>query len=173
MTDALQALLDKQAITELLLRYCRAVDRLDVPLGHAIWHPDGYADYGASYYQGPGRGVIDRICQDHLGLVSHQHRLTNVLIEPGGADAPDAAGSEAYVSASLRMEREGKTMQIRTWGRYCDRWERRKGAWGLLHRVVVFDHQDICEVTPLPGHGLPPARDRTDPSYPVLTGGKP
>lgn len=50
-----QGLLDRQAITDLLYRYCRAVDRLDVPLGRSIWHEDAIADYDDSFYQGDGR----------------------------------------------------------------------------------------------------------------------
>ncbi|WP_240529945.1 nuclear transport factor 2 family protein [Novosphingobium sp. PC22D] len=169
MSDSLADLADKQAITELIHAYCRAVDRLDVPLGRSIWHEDGYADYGAGYYQGPGRDVIDRICQDHLGLVSHSHLVSNILIRLDGEDA----GSEAYVNASLRLMREGAHHQIGVRARYCDRWQKRGDRWGLLHRVVVFDHQEIREVRPMPGHGLPAARDRSDPSYRVLAGGRP
>lgn len=164
----MQALVDKQAIRELIYTYCRAVDRLDVPLGHSIWHEDGYADYGASYYQGPGRGVIDTICQHHLGMTSHSHQVANVLIELDGDDA----GSEAYVTQSGQMERDGKTWFIGTWGRYLDRWQRRDGKWGLLHRVVVFDHNELRETETMPGHGLQPARDKNDPSYRILLGGK-
>lgn len=166
MPDALSQLLDKQAITELIYTYCRAVDRLDVPLGHSIWHEDGYADYGANYYQGPGRGVIDTICQHHLGLLSHSHQVSNVLIRLDG----DNAGSESYVTGTMRMQRDGATYQIGVWGRYCDRWQKRDGQWGLLHRVVVFDHQEMRPVEDMPGHGLPAARDRSDPSYAVLAG---
>ncbi|MCB2072813.1 MAG: nuclear transport factor 2 family protein [Novosphingobium sp.] len=160
-------LADKQAIRDLLYTYCRAVDRLDVPLGHSIWHEDGYADYGAGYYQGPGRGVIDTICEHHLGLLSHSHQITNILIEVDGIDA----GSEAYVSGTMRMERDGKLFQIGVWGRYLDRWQKREGRWGLLHRVVVFDHQEVRETTDMPAHGLPASRDRKDPSYQILVKG--
>ena len=160
----IQALVDKQAIRDLIYTYCRAVDRLDVPLGHSIWHDDGYADYGQGYYQGPGKGVIDTICQHHLGLLSHSHQVTNILIELDGDDA----GSESYVNASMRMEREGKLYHIGVWGRYLDRWQRRDGRWGLLHRVVVFDHQELRETEDMPDHGIPPARDRSDPSYRIL-----
>lgn len=45
---------DRQAITDLIHLYCRSVDRLDVPLGHSIWHDDGIADYGAAI-----RTVVD------------------------------------------------------------------------------------------------------------------
>ena len=169
MTDPIQDVIDKQAITELIYTYCRAVDRLDIALGHSIWHEDGYADYGADYYQGPGRGVIDTICEHHLGLASHSHQVSNILINLDGDDA----GSESYVTGSMQMERDGKTMQIGVWGRYLDRWQRRAGKWGLLHRVVTFDHQEVREVQTMPGHGIASARSGDDPSYAVLRGGRP
>lgn len=165
MSDLLTQLADKQAITELIYTYCRAVDRLDVPLGHSIWHEDGYADYGPDYYQGVGKGVIDTICKHHLGLLSHSHQVTNILIQLDG----DRAGSEAYISGTMRMEREGKLMQLGVWGRYLDAWEKRDGRWGLARREVTFDHQEIREVTGMPAHGVAPARDRSDPSYKFLT----
>ncbi|MEZ5736225.1 MAG: nuclear transport factor 2 family protein [Novosphingobium sp.] len=160
----IEDLADKQAITELIYTYCRAVDRLDTALGYSIWHEDGYADYGPGYYQGPGQGVIDTICEHHLGLLSHSHQVTNILIELDGNDA----GSEAYVFGTMRMEQDGKLFQIGVWGRYLDRWQKREGRWGLLHRVVVFDHQEIRETEDMPAHGLPASRDRDDPSYQIL-----
>lgn len=166
MTAMLTDLADKQAIRDLIYTYCRAVDRIDVPLGHSIWHDDGYADYGAGYYQGPGKGVIDTICAHHKHLLSHSHQVSNILIELHG----NAAGSEAYVTGTMRMERDGTLMQIGVWGRYLDSWEKRDGRWGLMRRSVVFDHQEIREVTDLPGRGLAATRDRSDPSYAVLEG---
>jgi len=156
-----QELADKQDITELIYTYCRSVDRLDIPLGHSIWHDDGYADYGSEYYQGPGKGVIDTICKHHLGLLSHSHQVANILIQLDG----DWAGSESYVNGSMRMEQQGKLMQLGVWGRYLDAWEKRSGRWGLARREVVFDHQEIREVTSMPGHGTPASRDKNDPSY--------
>lgn len=162
----LQAVVDKQAIRDLIYTYCRAVDRIDVPLGHSIWHDDGYADYGASYYQGPGKGVIDTICRHHQGLLSHSHQVTNILIELDG----DRAGSEAYVYGTMRLERDGKLRQLGVWARYLDAWERRDGRWGLARRKVVYDHEEIRDVTPM-GQEIRSTRDRNDPSYEVLKGG--
>ena len=166
MTDLLTELADKQAIRDLIYTYCRAVDRIDVPLCHSIWHDDGYADYGPDYYQGSGKGVIDTICAHHHHLTSHSHQVSNILIQLHG----NRAGSESYVTGTMRMERDGKPMQIGVWGRYLDSWEKRDGRWGLVRRSVAFDHQEIREVTPLPGHGLPATRDGSDPSYAVLRG---
>lgn len=165
-SDVLQRLADKQAITELLYRYCRAVDRIDVPLGHSIWHEGAVADYGADYYQGPGKGVIDVICKHHEGLISHTHNVTNVIIDLDG----DRAGSEAYVYGTMRMERDGQLLQLGVWGRYLDKWERREGRWGIVSRRVVFDHEEIRPVTPM-GRESIQTHDRNDPSYAVLFNG--
>lgn len=167
MGDTLAELADKQAITELIYTYCRAVDRLDVPLGHSIWHDDGHADYGQNYYQGPGKGVIDTICQHHLGLLSHSHQVTNILIELDG----DQAGSESYVYGTMRMEQAGTLMHLSVWARYLDAWEKRGGRWGLLRRMVVYDHEEIREATPM-GQEIRSTRDAQDPSYRFLTSRK-
>jgi len=54
MTDpALQALLDKQKIAELLTRYLRSVDRGDVDTLRACYLPDATEDHGGLFV-GPG-----------------------------------------------------------------------------------------------------------------------
>ncbi len=167
MTDSLAELADKQAIRDLIYTYCRAVDRLDVPLGHSIWHEDGQADYGKDFYQGPGKGVIDKIIASHDGLNSHSHQVTNILIDLDS----DRAGSESYVSGTMRLEREGQQMQIGVWARYLDAWEKRDGRWGLIKRMVVYDHEEIRPVTPM-GQEIRSTRDASDPSYRFLVSRK-
>jgi hypothetical protein len=162
----MRAIADRLEITDLIHRYCRAVDRLDVPLGQSIWHEDGHADYGADIYQGAGPGVIDHICAQHRKALHHAHLVTNILIELDG----DRAGSEACHFASLRIARGGALHQISVWGRYIDRWSRRQGSWGLDHRLTVRDFDEIRAVTPMGDHALG-RRDRHDPSYGVLTRG--
>lgn len=168
-TAILRELADKDAIRDLIHRYCRAVDRLDVSLGHSVWHEDGLADYGEDYYQGPGKGVIDKICADHTRMLSHSHQVTNVLI----VVHDDQAGSESYVNGTMRALRGEEVLQIGVWARYCDRWEKRMGRWGLLHRTVVFDHEEIRPVTAM-DHRSKGTRDHADPSYAAfdLEGGR-
>jgi SnoaL-like domain len=161
-------LADKMAIQEQIRAYCRAVDRLDVPLGHAVFHEDSTVDYGASYYQGPGRGVIDLICQHHLGLLSHSHQVTNVLIEVDG----DQAGSESYIYGTMRRDAGGgKLMQLGVWARYLDSWEKRGGRWAIVRRMVVYDHEEVRDVTSM-GQEIRSTRDADDPSYGFLTARK-
>ncbi len=157
-------LADKMAIQEQIRSYCRAVDRLDIPLGHGVFHEESTADYGEDYYQGPGRGVIDLICQHHLHLTSHSHQVTNVLIEVDG----DRAGSESYVYGTMRSEADGKVRHLGVWARYLDSWEKRDGCWRIAKRMVVYDHEEMREATPM-GQKIRSTRDAGDPSYQFLT----
>jgi hypothetical protein len=165
VSGALEALIDREAIREQLYNYCRSVDRLDIPLGHGVFHEDSHADYGEGVYQGPGRGAIDTICKQHDHLTSHSHQITNILI----ALDSERAGSEAYMTGTMRMERDGKEFQIFVRARYLDAWEKRGGRWAIIRREVAYDHDDVREVTSMrgPSHC---ARDGSDPSYTFLKG---
>lgn len=160
-----QDLVDKQAITEQLYRYCRAVDRLDVPLGHSVFHEDATADYGPTGFKGGGREAIDYICTAHLHLEAHSHQVTNILIELDG----DRASSEAYVTATLRGGRDDAAFQMQVWARYCDTWSRREGAWRIDHRNTVIDFDTIADARPRQEHTWT-RRDPQDPSYAILKG---
>lgn len=162
----LQQIADKQAITEQIYRYCRSVDRIDVPLGHGVFHEDSHADYGENFYRGPGRGVIDHICAVHVkGLLHHSHQVTNILIEVDG----DRAGSEAYVTATLRTYEGDRLVQFMIWARYIDQWARREGRWAIVRRDMVIDFDETREVTPQSDHQRG-RRDADDLSYTALKG---
>ncbi len=161
--QVLRELADRQAISELIYRYCRAVDRLDVKLGHSIWHEDGIADYGGGFYQGSGTGVIDLICAQHAKTLNHSHQVTNILFHLDG----DKAGSEAYVTASIQVRRDEKLLLMTIWSRYVDEWSRRDGRWGLDRRIAIRDFDEVREATAMAEHDMG-KRDRSDPSYNVL-----
>lgn len=158
---ALQSVLDRQQITDLIYRYCRAVDRLDAELGYSVWHQDGVAEY-RGIFQGAGRDFIDFVCTQHRKALAHSHQVTNILIELDG----DRAASEAYVVSGLQFRQDEQVKQVTTWARYIDQWSRRNGRWGIDKRIAVRDLADIRDVTIMRGEGG--ARDRTDPSYALL-----
>jgi hypothetical protein len=160
-----RGLLDRQAITEQINRYCRAVDRLDIPLGHLVFHEDATADYGEALYQGDGRGVIDFICASHLLTLNHSHQVCNSIITLSG----DRAGSETYFHSATRLMQDDTLMQIRVWGRYLDEWSRRDGHWRIDKRQTLFDFDEVRAVNEMVQRA-DGSRDRTDPSYAVLKG---
>ncbi len=161
-TDPARRLCDRLAITDLIYCYCRSVDRLDHQLGYSIWNPGSIADYG-DFYRGDGPGVIDLICSQHRQLLSHSHQMSNILIRIHG----DQASSESYVTATLRLEKEGQLSQMTVWSRYVDGWSRQAGRWGLDRRVAIRDFDEIRPVTPMTD-GSTASRDRNDPSYAAL-----
>jgi len=158
----LRAVSDRQQITDQIYRYCRAMDRIDHELGYSIWHEGGTADYGHNF-QGTGREFIDHVCRQHAGLLQHSHQVSNVIIELDG----DRAGSEAYVTATLRMMREERLLQMNVISRYVDTWSRRDGRWAIDHRIAIMEMDEVREVTPMKVHDQA-RRDRSDPSYTVL-----
>ena len=157
------AIADRHAITDLIYRYCRAVDRLDHALGYSIWHPDGTADYGEAVYQGSGHGFIDFVIGQHRQTLGCSHQVTNIILELDG----DRAASESYHLAGLRIQRGEQVFEITVRGRYIDRWSKRDGRWGIDHRLTIRDFDDMRPVTPL-GAASAGRPDATDPSYAVL-----
>jgi hypothetical protein len=143
MTDGLDTLLAKQAITEVLYRYCHAVDRIDPVLGSQIWHEDGLALYDG-VFEGTGPGFIDFVFEVHRNCDATSHQLTNVLIEVDG----DRAESESYVTACIRAG--GVDVIVR--GRYIDTWSCRSGKWRIDERRYT---NDITQTVPVGDSDLP------------------
>lgn len=160
--NALQSTMDRQAITDLIYRYCRSMDRIDPELGYSIWHENAEVEY-EGFYSGSGRGFIDHVCEQHRSLLAHSHQISNIIIELDG----DVAGSESYVTGTLRVVQGDQLKQMTVWFRYLDRWSRREGRWGIDKRIAVRDFDEIRDVTAM-SDAEQSRRDRSDPSYAVL-----
>ena len=104
MTDpALQALLDKQEIAELLTRYLRSVDRGDVDTLRACYLPGATEDHGG-LFAGPAQDYVDSIA----AALTHprartSHNMTNLLIDLDG----DVATAESYCVTFARIKADG------------------------------------------------------------------
>ena len=160
MTELTTMVADKQAITDQLCNYARAMDRIDRELGYAVWHDDGTAQYG-EMFTGTGRDFIDWVCGTHAQMIAHTHRITNIFIEIDD----EAATSEAYVHATLRFEKDGLLLQGTVFGRYLDRWSKREGRWAIDHRDYVQDIDELREAGASLVGAFGGRRDRDDPSY--------
>jgi hypothetical protein len=169
MGDLVEELVAKQAITEVLHRYCRGLDRMDRELAESVWHPGGTADYG-EMHQGTGTSFLDWVWPVHEGFARHSHMVSNVLIDVD-VEA-DTASSECYVSVWLRFPaHDGIVRDMFGRGRYVDRWSRRDDRWGIEHRRYVDDLQRMAESPAsslTDGSTATGRRDRSDPSFEVF-----
>jgi hypothetical protein len=78
MLDALQRLIDREEIRDLMGHYARAVDRADWEGVRAVYHEDAHDDHGD--YKGGVDGLIEFI-RDRNGLLPQSvHFLGNCLI---------------------------------------------------------------------------------------------
>ena len=165
MNEQIQALLDKQSIYEVLVRYCRGVDRCDEDLIRSAFHEDSYDDHG--YWKGPGRELAaflaDRLRKANSATT---HSITNVLIELDG----DFARSESQVHATLIRTASNPVEADVVGARYVDLFSRRAGTWRIEHRTVVLDWQKTevwpDSAPPVPTDGFARGtRSPDDPSY--------
>ena len=133
-TQAVQALLDKQAITEVLMRYSRSIDRKDAELLSSIYWPEATDDH--LLYEGDIPGLVKFCMEFTVGMPTH-HFLGNVLIEL--ADDSNAY-SETYYQAYHNMDaEEGGKEDFTLLGRYLDHFQKRNGEWKMLQRTVTVD----------------------------------
>lgn len=154
---------DRLEIAHQLAAYARAMDRCDHALGYSVFHENAPADYG-TMYQGTGSGFVDFALEAHKGLLVHNHQISNVLIELDG----DRAASETYVTMMARIDAgDGVLHDMRSIGRYLDRWEKRDGGWRIAQRQYLHGFDDMWPVTRA-GYPIHECRDASDPSYAVL-----
>jgi hypothetical protein len=163
----LEDLIAKQAITEVIYRYCRAFDRIDHDLALTIWHADGTCNY-TNLPNTPDMLVRDYFPPSEIhraNLRNHSHQVSNILIEVAGGRAV----SESYFTASLQTQPiDGRITEQVYRGRYLDRWSKREHRWAIDHRHVVFDSCTPYDFEAARIETVQLAlsrRDRADPSY--------
>jgi hypothetical protein len=185
-------ILARQSIEEVLARYARAIDRLDLDLLKSVFHEDG-----VNHEYGGGDVNLHRwsehiIPQLHSLFAGTMHHITHKSNTVSG----EGAASEAYfISYHLIQGRredvvrffgEQYAQRIETLGcldtgheyigggRYLHRWERRNGLWKISERTATLEWNHYRPATPLEAGSMlativPLARrDREDPVYRLL-----
>lgn len=164
MSLSLDELLAKQACTDLVHRFARAVDRCDRAMMLSLFHPDGTDDHGQ--FKGTAPEFVDWVIPLLQTMERTQHFIGNVLVDVRG----DEAWSEAYFVANHDMAApDGSPIRYVVAGRYLDHFARRDGEWRILHRACVFDWNATHPRTDAWDRENGPRRygrrDRQDPVY--------
>lgn len=138
MTDELRALLDREAIRELVQVYCRAADRHDHELMRSLYHEDAIDDHGA-FFKGLAMEFIDRLPQIQAPMEILHHNVTTHNIELDG----DNAEGETYILAFHKVATDTGSLDLLIGGRYFDKYQKRNGRWKFAHRAVVADWANL------------------------------
>jgi len=101
LSESLETYAAKQAITEVLYRYCHAVDRVDADLASRIWHPDAFARY-EDIFEGTGSGFMGFVFEQHRQADATSHQLANVLID---LDVDQGPGNERELCHGVHPHR--------------------------------------------------------------------
>ncbi|AII10540.1 nuclear transport factor 2 family protein [Rhodococcus opacus] len=164
---AVAELIAKQEIYEVLCRYCRGIDRLDLELVRSCYHPDA-RDHHVSF-DGTRDEFIDWVDAELRQMDGTMHSIANHLVELDG----DRARCETYVNTySWSATSTRPAHNSLTGTRYVDTFELRAGVWRIAERWAVrswirTDSDGVVQA----GSGPGPAarRDRGDLVYRPIT----
>ena len=153
MDPALQQLLDRQTIADLIQRYSRTLDWLDDAGQASCYWPDAGIDYG--FFTGTAAEFLPVVMAIERASQRRWHLLSGLQISFHDADH---ASGECYGIATGVRETDGGWAGTMYGGRYLDEFERRGGEWRIAARRYAMDWR-----VPLPDQpgGVP------DPKFPL------
>ncbi|OZC62866.1 hypothetical protein CH267_00510 [Rhodococcus sp. 06-621-2] len=130
----LEVLEAREAIRDVLYRYTRGADRLDIDLFKSCYHPDAVDLHW--FWNGNAHEYADWVFPLLKQLHGSQHSITNPIIEFDGDRA--FVESQWYVVHRVPLD-ETRLVDQQVEGRYLDIFERRDGEWKILRRQTLAD----------------------------------
>src|ERR1700743_1988843 len=132
--------IDREAIRDVLHRYCRAVDRRDLALLKSCYHPDALDQHAV--FTGKAQDFCEYAMRQQERADFTQHRLFNISFQ----FKENRAFTESYVSVLTRVDTGDGKIDFNTFGRYCDVHELRSGEWKILYRLHLADGDTVARI---------------------------
>lgn len=138
ITQELYDLVQKNKITENLMKYCRGQDRKELELVKSTYWPDATDNHGS--FVGNGHDFCE-MAYEGQKKSGHSaiHHCSNVLIELLGNQAKCES---AFLYVMIHPTRNVTQFLA---GRYKDLCEQRDGEWKVLRRTCIFDWANELE----------------------------
>jgi len=136
---ALQELLDRSAVRDVVYTYARGVDRKDIAMVASCFGPE--CAYEGALGRTTARDALARLEERWVQYDATMHFMGNCLIELDG----DVARSETYCVAYHRRTVGGTQKDFTVAVRYCDEMARTDGRWRIRRRQVftVWTRDDL------------------------------
>ena len=152
-TEPFQQLRDRQAITDVLIEYCRTLDQMDLPALASLFTRDCVVQYGNDErLNSRGSEMLERSLQRMWRWTRTSHHLSNVQI---AFDDHASARANSYVHA-WHERPDGSIATIL--GQYQDRLVRLGPHWRITQRTMVMNGCDAgfrVDIYPLERIGPP------------------
>jgi hypothetical protein len=164
LSQKVQYLEDRSAITDCIASHARGCDRHDVELLTSSYHADGVDEHGTTVNPGPDYAAWANAVHGATSQ-THMHNITTHTCEIDG----DEAHAESYVVVTL-LSPDGTAATVMC-GRYVDRLERRDGTWRIAIRRATVELAFTADASLLQStffesqRYVKGTRDRADPSY--------
>lgn len=129
----LRDLRSREAIRNVIHRYCRAADRCDLDAFKGCYWPDGFDDHG--FFGGNAWEFCDYVIPVLRQIEASIHAITNTIIDLDGR----RAFCESQWSVVHRLREGDAFLDYWHQGRYLDVFEERDGEWRILVRIVASD----------------------------------
>ncbi|MBP6724219.1 MAG: nuclear transport factor 2 family protein [Halioglobus sp.] len=160
--NALDTLIAKEQIRELVLLYSRGVDRKDIELLRTLYTSDATDDHGP-HFSGSADDYIAFLERSLPHMRYSGHHVCNHLISVNGAEAEGEVYAIAY---HIIPDFKGGMVEDLACVRYVDRYRREEGRWLFAARVVEFDMRSVRSI-PAPEGDAPDPNN--DPSVTTLS----
>jgi hypothetical protein len=134
---AIDVVLAKDAIYDVLCRYCHGIDRCDLETLRSAYWPEAYEAHGT--FNGNAWEFARHMTENlRTGSLRTTQMIGNAWIQV--EDDGRHARGEIYVLACIQAKDEsGATVDRTVGGRYLDRYERRGAEWRIIDRAYVLD----------------------------------
>jgi hypothetical protein len=163
MTSRLTVAADKSELLDVVLRYCRAIDRRDYELLRTVYHP-GAIDLHGGLFAGTAEDFIAEVPRQLEPYAQTTHAITNALFV---VDGDYAEGETCLLANHVTCESPPRHVLVSC--RYLDRFERRNGEWRIAHRTCVVDWSSLeGDIDPAGIKGKPGQDDESYAALPLL-----
>jgi len=146
---AVTRLVEHQEITDVIMMYCRGIDRCDEAALRSVYHPDAIDEHGI--FDGNAMEFCDYILPVVSQHITGMHYITTVNLE---SDAFTAIGESYFIAYSTGRDDEDRLYDRTIGGRYLDRFEKRESKWKIAHRKVVIDWNQLAPRGDAGGDGM-------------------
>jgi len=144
VTEAVQQLLDRQEIVDVIHAYCRNVDLVDAAEVAALFTEDCVVDYGPGLGE-PTRGAAEleaRLARGLPRFAATSHHVSNIEVTFLGDGT--SANAITYLYAWHRHP-DGRPDAV-LWAQYHDRFVRTVDGWKIRERVLKVAGQENFDV---------------------------